>query len=74
MPVDVSAILDIGINEESEENMLELSIRFYQSASKKKNMLIDIKGESGKRYEINDINDIKNSLQNYIETVYPLLF
>ena len=54
--------------------MLELSIRFYQSASKKKNMWIDIKGESGKRYEVNDINDIKNSLQNYIETVYPLLF
>ena len=43
----------------------EIFMKFYVSASGKQNMWIEKCGEEGKRYEVNNEEEIHSILQNY---------
>ncbi len=46
---------------------LSLFVRFYTNGREKQNMWIDQEGKNGIRYEVNNIEDIKISFQDYID-------
>ena len=46
---------------------LSLFVRFYTNGREKQNMWIDQEGKNGIRYEVNIIEDIKISFQDYID-------
>lgn len=41
-------------------------VKFYTSAASKQNMWVELEGSEGMRYEINNMEDIKNSIECYI--------
>ncbi|KAI4445314.1 hypothetical protein C823_007821 [Eubacterium plexicaudatum ASF492] len=46
-----------------------LHIRFYTSCGGRQNMWIEKQGCDGMRYEVNNIDDAKNSFEQYITQV-----